>query len=168
MSEQKPTDILQVENLHSDEEHSCAFVSLRGRNEIAINHSSTTVYHVIAGEGVMHVGGVTYELKPGVIVKVPAGVPYYDEGFVDMEVFCTPPFNTDEVERVESTLEEALGQLRTSVGEQTGQPSSEVSNYELFKRYNQGEAKQWDPRVAETVRSFLNSIGVVNLRSLDD
>lgn len=64
-------NVLKVETLRIDDEVSVAKISLRGLNRTTINHRSTTLYHVTAGEGMMNVGGETYELKPGSIVEVP-------------------------------------------------------------------------------------------------
>lgn len=92
--------ILKVETIRRDDEVSVASISLRGLNRLTINHRSTILYHVLAGEGTMNVNGDVYELKKGAIVEVPPGTPYFDKGNVDMEAVSIPPFNPEDVEEV--------------------------------------------------------------------
>lgn len=92
---------LTVETLRVDDEMSVARISLRGLNRKTINHGSTTLYHVLSGEGTMDVDGVVHELYEGVIVEVPPRTPYFDEGIVHMEAVSIPPFNIDDIEVIE-------------------------------------------------------------------
>jgi len=90
--------VLRSETVWADGLSSLAKISLRGVNHTMVNHGSTTFYHVTSGEGAMVINGVVEHLKPGVIIEVPAGTPYYDEGNVDMKATSIPPFDARDVE----------------------------------------------------------------------
>ena len=155
---------LRVETLHSDDEHSCALVALRGLNRKTINRRSTMLYHVIAGEGVMHVGGEEYELEPGVIIEVPPRTPYYDEGMVDMEVCSVPPFSIADVDVIDQLyFSDPMQWIRREIGSESGRDGSEVTNHELFVRYNDGGRTEWYPRAAKAVYDFFSGIGATNI-----
>lgn len=55
--------------------------------------------------------------------------------------------------------------VRAAIGTETGRDGSEVSDYELLNRYNEGGFAEWDPRVAQAVRDYFQSIGVFDLRA---
>ena len=97
-SNESSEPVLKIEVLRVDDEVSVARISLRGLNRRTVNHRSTTLYHVLGGEGIMNVDGVVHELKEGAIVEVPPHTPYFDEGNVDMEAVSIPPFNLEDVE----------------------------------------------------------------------
>lgn len=97
--------VLKVETLRVDDEVSVARIALRGLNKKTINHRSTTLYHVISGQGIMNVDGEIYVLTEGVIIEVPSETPYFDEGNVDMEAVSVPPYNLHDVEFIESRAE---------------------------------------------------------------
>lgn len=90
--------VLTVTPISADSEKSVVKISLCGRNQRVINHLSTTTYEVTSGHGTMEVDGAIYELKPGVKVTVPVGVPYQDYGNVEMIATSTPPFDIKSVE----------------------------------------------------------------------
>lgn len=54
--------------------------------------------------------------------------------------------------------------VRAAIGVETGRDTSDVSDYELAGRYNDGGFAEWDPRVADAVRAYLKSVGLVDLR----
>ena len=55
--------------------------------------------------------------------------------------------------------------VRAAIGIETGRDGSEVTDHELFERYNDGGFAEWDPRVAQAVRDYFQSIGVFDLRA---
>ena len=55
--------------------------------------------------------------------------------------------------------------VRAAIGAETDRSASEISDYELADRYNDGGFAEWDPRVAQAVRDYLKSVGFIDLRS---
>ena len=95
------SQVLTVTPISADCEKSVVKIILCGRNQRVINFLSTTTYEVNKGMGTMEVDGAIYELKPGVTVTVPVGVPYQDCGNVEMIATSTPPFDINHVKALE-------------------------------------------------------------------
>jgi mannose-6-phosphate isomerase-like protein (cupin superfamily) len=93
--------VLTVTPISADSDKSVVRIKLSGENQRVINHLSETTYEVISGQGTMEVNGVIYDLKPGVKVTVPVGVPYQDSGYVEMIATSTPPFDINSVKVLE-------------------------------------------------------------------
>ncbi|HWT55571.1 MAG TPA: hypothetical protein VN031_00910 [Candidatus Microsaccharimonas sp.] len=99
---------LDVLELRTDQVRSIARVTICGVNRPVRNRICNLTYEVICGEGIMAVEGELHELRPGVVVDVPAGQAYQDAGEVSFIVTSEPPFCPEQVEIAEPQLPVSL------------------------------------------------------------
>jgi mannose-6-phosphate isomerase-like protein (cupin superfamily) len=57
---------------------------------------TTEIYYILKGEGMLKVGEDCFDLEPGVMVYVPAGLTHEGHGDFTSIVICAPPFDPED------------------------------------------------------------------------
>ena len=84
--------------LTKDDGGPCSLSQLNINDSRRHYHKVTTeVYYVLKGEGEMVLGNDTVKLEPGVAIMIPPGLPHTAKGEVEVLIYCTPPYESEDV-----------------------------------------------------------------------